>query len=161
MKCRAWVFVGACEAIGKDDVIARHLAVGEWLENDIVSALWRRGAVPRAMEGDEGAALICLRELRALEDFEIVWRPVGGQRRNWRLEFFAVADFLAVAAVFRRQQAFLLHAIVITGRPAGIGSLLQDYHFFGGKLEALLCRVQLWPILMELVASMLGEVKAP
>ena len=113
------------------------------------------------MEGDEGAALIALRELRALVDLEIVRRPVGGKRRDWRLEFFAVADLLAaVAAILRRQHTLLLRGVEIAGRPSVIGALFQDHDLFGGKLEALFRRIELGPILMQLVAAMLGDEKA-
>ena len=52
----------AGEAVGEDHVGARGLAVGERLEHDIIAALGAGRAVPRAVEGDEGAAAIGRRE---------------------------------------------------------------------------------------------------
>ena len=92
------ILVFAREPIGKDDVIARSLAIRQRLENDIVSALRSGRPVPRAVEGDEGTPLVCLRELRALVDLEIVGRPVSRERGDWRIELVALADLLAAIA---------------------------------------------------------------
>ncbi len=45
------------EAIGEDHVAAGRLSVGKRLEHDIVAALRTGRAVPRAMKGDERAAV--------------------------------------------------------------------------------------------------------
>ena len=148
--------------IGEYNVVTGNLAVEQRLENDVVAALWPRRAVPRAMESDEGAALVSLRELRAFVDFEIVRRPVGGKRRDRRLEFLAVADLLAaITAILWRQHTLFLRDIEIAGRPSVIGILFQNHHLFSGKFEALLRRVKLGPVLMQLIAAMLGDVKVP
>ena len=68
--------------------------------------------------------------------------------------------FATVAAIFRRQHALLLRAVVITGRPSVIGTFFQDDHLLGGKLEALLSRIELRPALTQLVAPMLGDEEA-
>ena len=59
----AWVFVDAGKSISEYDELAGCLAVRHRLENDGVSALRSRRAVPRPVEGDEGAAPIGFREL--------------------------------------------------------------------------------------------------
>ena len=72
------------------------------------------------MEGNESTALIGLRELRGIVDLQIIRRPVSGERRDRRLEFIAVTDFLtSVTAIFRGEYELLLCGIVIAERPAG------------------------------------------
>src|SRR5260221_131984 len=110
----AGVLIGAGEAVGEDDEVARDLALGEGLEDDVVAVLRQRRAVPGAVEGDEGASLIGLGEGRAVIDQEIVRRPVPGEGRDGRLLLRADAHRLAaVAALFGRQDQLLLLAVEI------------------------------------------------
>src|SRR6478672_11284504 len=112
------------------------------------------------MEGDEGASLVSLRKLRSLVDLEIVGRPVRWKRRDGRLEFCAVIGLLAaIAAIFRRQHKLLLGGVEITFRPAVVAALLEDQHALCGKLKTLLRRIELGPILVQLIAAVLGDVK--
>jgi len=73
------LFNGTRKAIGKDDEIARGLAVLERLKHDIKAALRLRRAIPRAVERDESAALIRRREGGAGIDHQIVRRPMCGK----------------------------------------------------------------------------------
>ena len=113
------------------------------------------------MEGNECTPMVSARELRALIDLKIVRRPVSGKHCNRRLELVAVANHCpTVAAIFRCQHALLLRAVVITGRPSVVGTFFQYDHLLRWKLEALPGRVELWPALTQLVATMLGDVQA-
>src|SRR5262245_49815996 len=93
--------VRAGEAIGKDLELTRGLAVREGLEGDVVAFLRKRRTIPRSMEGDEGAALVLLRELRAAVEHHVDRRPVRRKRGHRHGELGAVAPplRLAVAAV--------------------------------------------------------------
>src|SRR6478672_12930425 len=114
------------------------------------------------MEGDEGTSLVSLRELRALVNFEIVWRPVRGKRRDGRLEFCAVISlFAAIAAIFWRQHKLLLGGVEITFRPAVVAAVFQHQHALRGKLRTLLRRVEFRPILVQLITAVFGDIKAP
>src|SRR5580692_630620 len=123
----AGVLVGAGEAVREDDEVARGLAVGKRLEDDVIALLRQRRAVPGAVEGDEGAALVGLGERRAVVDQESVRRPVAGEGSDGRLLLRADAHRLAaVAAVFGRQDQFLLLAVEIAFGPAEIGALGEN-----------------------------------
>src|SRR6516162_5002323 len=101
------------------------------------------------MEGNESTALIGLWELRGFVDLQIVRRPVSGKRRDRRFVLIAVADFLtSVAAIFRGEHELLLCAVV------------EDHDFLRRKLPALLRGVELRPVLMQLVAAVLGDIEA-
>jgi hypothetical protein len=64
--------------------------VGERLEEDVVAALRPRGAIPRPMKSNEGAAAIGLRKLHAHVDLQIIWRPVSGKCGDRRLLLRAI-----------------------------------------------------------------------
>ncbi|BDV35280.1 hypothetical protein SS37A_28090 [Methylocystis iwaonis] len=66
----------------------------------------------------------------------------------------------AVAAIFGREHELLLKAVIIAFGPAVIGALTQLEKLFGGKIGALLRRVELGPVFRELIASVLGRVDA-
>ena len=86
---------------------------------------------------------------------------MSGKCSDWRIEFVAIADLLAaVASILRRKNTLLLPVVVITGRPSVVSALLQDDDLLRGKVEALIRCIEFWPILMELVAAVLGHVKA-
>src|ERR1700704_4488489 len=66
------VLVRARETVCEHDVFAGRLAVLQRLEHDVVAALRRWRAIPRAMERDECAALIAVRKRAALINRKIV-----------------------------------------------------------------------------------------
>src|SRR5690348_3622106 len=90
----------AREAVSEDLVLVhpRGLSVLERNEDDVVAALrpWR--AIPRAVERDERAALIVLRELRPRVERDAEWRPVRGEERDRLRLVRALADRLAAVA---------------------------------------------------------------
>src|SRR5262249_9245150 len=109
VRCPSRILERAGETVGEDYVVTGSFAIGQRLEDDVVASLRSWCAIPRAMEGDEGASLVSLRKLRGIVDLEIVGRPVRWKRRDGRIEFCAVIGFLAaVAAIFRRQHELLL-----------------------------------------------------
>jgi hypothetical protein len=131
--------------------------VGERLEDDVVAALRPRGAIPRPVKSNEGAAAI---GLHALVDLQIIWRPVSGKCGDRRLLLRAITDlFAAIAAIFRRQDELLLLCVVVALRPAVIGAFFKNHRFLRGLLKALPGGVQLGPIFMQLIAAMLGHEK--
>ncbi len=151
---------GAGEAVGEHDERTRWLAVVERLEHDIVAFLRKRRPVPRAMEGDEGAALVGVRELHAVVYLEIVGRPVRRKPRDWTALLRTGADGLAaIAAVLRGKDQLPLVGVEIAFRPAVIRALIQLQQLFGGLVGALLWPVQVRPVLRELVPAMLHDVE--
>ena len=79
---------------------------------------------------------------------------MAGEGRDRRLLLGADADRLAaIPAVFRGQHELMLETVVIAFRPAEIGTLPLNDQFLGRLLGALFYRVQLWPVLPELVAA--------
>src|SRR6266852_4523664 len=66
----------------------------------------------------------------------------------------------AVAAVFRSQHQLLLDAVEIAFRPAIVCALLQSQKLFGRQIGALLRPIELWPILRQLIAAVLGEINS-
>src|SRR5262249_35542392 len=100
-------------------------------------------------------------ELQGFIDLQIVRRPVSGECRDRWFGLIAVADFLtSVTAIFRSEHELFLCAIVVAERPAVIGTLIKDHYLLGRKVPALLCSIELWPVFMQLIAAMLGDVQA-
>jgi hypothetical protein len=150
--------VGPGGSIGENHVIAGLLAIGQWLEDHVIAALRQRRAVPGPVEGDERAAAIGLRKLAAVVNQHVIRRPVSGKRGDRSL--FAVANagrLAAVAAIFRRQHELVLVLVEVAFRPAKIGALMQLDHFLGRRVGALLDRVELRPVLRQLVTSELSH----
>src|SRR5262249_15670978 len=118
-------------------------------------------AIPRPVKGDEGAALVGFRKFIALVDLEVVWRPMGRIGCNRWDHARADADLVAaVAAILRREHQLLAGAIIVAGRPAIGGTLLDQHHFLGRQLRTLLGGVEPGPVLMQLVTAMLGGIEA-
>ena len=86
-------------------------------------------------------------------------RREGGNRR-----LLVGADSLrtaAVAAVFRGQNQRLPVVVEIALRPAEVGAAPQFDQFLGGFVLALQRLVQLGPVLIQLVAAVLGRKNPP
>src|SRR5262249_6522450 len=92
------------EIVGEHLELSRRLPAGERLEGDVVAVLIGGRAVPGAVERDERAALVLLRQHRARVEHQIDRRPVRRERRDRELELAAASDRLAVAAVLRVEQ---------------------------------------------------------
>src|ERR1700730_11260788 len=110
------------------------------------------------MESDERAANIGLWKLRAFVELEIVRCPVRRKRNQWRFGLIANAGLLAtVPAVLWSQHQFVLRRIEIAVRPAIPRAVFDDHHFLGRKLKSLFGGVEFGPILVQLIATVLGD----
>src|SRR5580700_1207284 len=108
------------------------------------------------MESDERAANIGFWKLRTLVKLEIIRGPVRRKHGHGRFGLIAIAGLLAtVAAVFRRKHQLLRSRIEIALRPAVPSAVFHDHHFLGWKLKALSSGVEFWPILVQLIATVL------
>src|SRR5882757_262905 len=156
-RCTTGIFRG----VGKDDVGAVCLAIGEWLEQDVIASLRPGGSVPGAVERNEGTALIGFWESLAEIDLHIVGRPMGRKERDWPLPLGADTDLLAaIAAVLRPEHQFSLCVVEIAFGPAVIRALPQFDNLFSRQILTLLCGIKLRPVLAELVPSMLRDEDA-
>src|SRR5690242_905627 len=83
-----------------------------------------------------------------------------GEERDRRRLVGADADLLAaVAAVFGSEHELVLILVEVALRPAVIAALLDGDDLLGRQIRALLHRVELRPVLRELIAAVLGRVK--
>src|SRR5882757_57706 len=159
--CAARLLVLAGESVGEHDIGSGCLAVGQRLEDDVVSALRQGRAVPRAVKGDEGAAAIAGRKLGAEIDRERVGRPMAGKSRDGALALSAEADGLAaVSAIFRREHELLLILIVVAFRPTVVGARRELDELLRRQVRALLGGVEARPVLVELVSAVLRGKQA-
>ncbi len=86
---------------------------------------------------------------------------MGGEEGDGSLFLSANPDRLAaVAAIFRREHQLLLDIVEIALRPAKIVALLDLQELLGRQVRALILVVELWPVLVELVAALLCRVEA-
>ena len=115
---------------------------------------WWEGADIRERE-----ALGLLREGRAEVDLHVVGRPMCRKERDWFLPIGADTDLLAaVAPVLGSEHQLSVSIVEIAFGPAVIGALSQLDELFSRQLLTLPRWIKLWPILAELVPSMLrGE----
>ena len=67
----------------------------------------------------------------------------------------------AVAAIFWRQDQLFLLLVVVAFRPSVITALLQLDNLLRGQFGALFDRVELGPVLRELIAAMLRDIEPP
>src|SRR5688500_9075043 len=82
-----------------------------------------------------------------------------GERRDRRRIFRAVADLLAVAAVFRHLHALALLPVVIAIRPAEVRSVIDAEELLGWQFRILLRVEERRPQGVELIASVLDGVQ--
>ena len=76
---------------------------------------------------------------------------------NGRQLFIAETNGLSsVATIFGSEHAFLLLAVEVAERPAVVAALLEKHQFFRRQFGAALGGIQIRPILIKLVATMLG-----
>ena len=155
------VLVRTREAVREHDVFAGRLAIHQGLEHDVVAALRRWRAIPRAMERDECAALIAVRTRAALINRKIVRRPMPGKGGDGCILLRADANLVAaVAAIFGRQNELVLLAVEVAFRPAVIGTLFSQNQFLGRLSGALFGRIEFRKILCELVSAVHGRKQA-
>jgi hypothetical protein len=129
----ARISIRPSKAIRKDNKGTGRVTISHWLENDIVALLSKRRAIPGSVKGDERAASIPCRKLRAMVDREVIGCPMAGKSGYGATPFRADALRLAaVAAIFGGEHELLLLLIVIAFRPPVIGA--------GRELQQLLGR---------------------
>src|SRR5262245_7573127 len=109
------------EVVGEYLPLSGRCAVGHRHEYDAVAVL--QLAIPGAVKGDESAAAIARRELRARVENKIVRRPM-----TWESDQRVLIDArrrrcLAVAAVFGRDHALAADLIVVGVRPTEVVAL--------------------------------------
>src|ERR1700722_6823888 len=137
-RCTTGIFLGASKAVGKDDVGPVCLAIGEWLEQDVVASLRPGGSIPGAVERDEGTALIGFWEGLAEIELQIVGRPMSRKERDRPLPLATDANLLAaIAAVLRPEHQFSLCVVEIPSGPAIIRTLPQFDNLFSRQVLAL------------------------
>ncbi len=111
----------AGEAVGEGLVFATpRPVVLELDEDDAETSLRQRGAVPRAVEDDEGAAAIPLGKLVATVEQEIIRSPVAWKADEGQWILVAAADDRAVATLLGRQNTLALLPVVVTVGPAEV-----------------------------------------
>src|SRR6185312_3588213 len=158
MRRRARVFLSSGEAVSKYLALPRGRAVGEWLKHYVVALLRKRRAIPRAVEGDEYAAVVALGELLATIDRQIQGRPVGRIGRDGVELTRAEPDGLAVAAVFGREEELALNAVVVAIGPAVVAALHHVHHLLRGQVGTLLRGEEFGPVLPQLITPVLSRI---
>ena len=112
------------------------------------------------MHGQERAAAIAAGELGAVIEGHVQHRRALGREGRHRRRIFAVGHGrLAVAAIFRRGQADLPHAVIIGIGPAHVGALVMR-NISSAMASSWAGGHQLGPALVGAVAAMPGAVKA-
>jgi hypothetical protein len=148
------------ETVGEADPWPVGLAVLQRLEDDEIAVLRRGGAVPRSVEGDEGALCIGGGEAGPYRSARH-WGPdARGRRRRGASCLRRSLSLAAVAAIFGGQHVAVLESVIIAGGPAEIGALEGGIEDFGGAFDALFDGVEFGPVLGELVAAMLDAEDA-
>src|SRR5580704_17818672 len=112
------------------------------------------------MKRDEHAIAIALRKLIPVVANHAVRRPMRGEKSGWRELVCAYTCLLAVTTIFGRQNQLLHKTVVVTLRPPIVAALLQKQHLFGWKRRLLVRLVEIWPIRMQLVSSVLRHEQA-
>src|SRR5688500_2518097 len=162
---------GAREAIGERLPLARRTPVRiHGNERDLIALVRERRAVEAAVEGDEGAAMVPLRELVARVEVQSVRRPVRTEVHERHVVARAVdvvgpaADDRPVSAVLRREDLPAegrirrrlradLGVVEVAVRPPGVAPAAEVHELLRRKYRIVLLRVELRPVLEELVAS--------
>src|SRR5436309_7432763 len=110
------------------------------------------------MEGDEDSVAIAGWKLFPVVAHHAVRPPVGGKRGNRSdLVRARTLTFAAVTAVLGRKDELLSHCVVIAFRPAIVAARLQKQQLFGRQNSFLGGLVEIGPIRMQLVSSVLGH----
>src|SRR5580704_16499018 len=109
------------------------------------------------MKSDEDSVTIAVRKLFLVVAHHSVGPPMGGKRGN-RSNLARTNNhlFAAVATVFGRKDELLLHTVVIALGPAIVAASLQQQQLFGGQTGFFGSLINLGPIRMQLVSSVLG-----
>src|SRR5947199_2912875 len=110
------------------------------------------------MEGDEDSLAIAGWKLFPVVAHHAIRPPVGGKRGN-RSDLVGARThpFAAVTAVLGRKDELLPHCVVIAFRPAIVAVRLQEQQLFSRQSSFLGGLVEIGPIRMQLVSSVLGH----
>ncbi len=149
------------EPIRKYLALAGCSVPGERLKHDVVAALriWR--PVPGPVEGDEDAVTIARWKLLLVVPHHCIRRPMSGKRHNRTNLVRAYADRFAVAPVLRRQNQLLRERVVVALGPSIVSLWLQKQQLLRRQRRLLIGFVQIGPIRVQLVASVLGHKHSP
>src|SRR5438105_9143447 len=110
------------------------------------------------MEGDEDSVAIAGWKLFPVVAHHAVRPPVGGKCGNRSdLVRARTHPFAAVTAVLGRKGKLSRHTVVIAFRPAIVAARLQKQQLFGRQSSFLGGLVEVGPIRMQLVSSVLGH----
>src|SRR5438552_9033526 len=110
------------------------------------------------MERDERAALVGRRKLMSGIKQQVVWRPMTWKRRDRSaLVGTQTNRFPAVTAVFWSKHKLTLAQIKVAIRPAVVGTALDPHQLLRRLIGTLLRRIEVRPVLPQLVAAMLGR----
>ena len=132
----------------------------ESLEDDVIAALGVRSTVPGAVESDEKAVAVGGWKLLLVIEDHSVGSPVCGEGCGRAGLGGANARLVAIAAVFRGENQALEVRVVVALGPAVVAAFLEEHDFFRGQRGFLFGFVDLGPVGMELVASVLRDVDA-
>src|SRR5207302_10753830 len=143
------------EPVGERLVGPHRFAVLERDEHDAIARLRQRRAVPGAVKRDEYAPPVGRGELRARVKQQAVRRPVAGERECRLFLLGAPPYLLAVAPVLRREHEVAELEVVIAVRPPEIVPLIDAQQLLRRLFRALLGGEKFWPVLEELVATVL------
>src|SRR5438876_3213266 len=110
------------------------------------------------MEGDEDSVAIAGWKLFPVVAHHAVRPPVGGKCGNRSdLVRARTHPFAAVTAVLGREDELLPHRVVIAFGPAIVAARLQKQQLFGRQSSFLGGVVEIGPVRMQLVSSVLGR----
>src|SRR5260370_37556462 len=149
------------EPIRKYLALAGCSVPGERLKHNVVAALriWR--SIPGPVEGDENAVTIARWKLLLVVPHHCIRRPMSRKRRNRANPVRAYADRFAVAPVLRRQNQLLRERVVVALGPSIVSLWLQKQQLLRRQRRLLIGFVQIGPIRVQLVASVLGHKHSP
>src|SRR5579859_5606576 len=161
----AWTMLGRLRSLDSRKAIGEYLARAgrsiavQRLKDNVVAALRIRCTIPGTMEGDEHAGPVVSGKLLLIIEHCAIGSPMRG--KGCYGSDLAGADtsiLTPVAAVFRSQHQLVLHLVVIALRPSIVAALLQQNQFFRRQGGFFFRLIQVGPIRMQLIASVLGDV---
>ncbi len=156
-----WSLDGPGEPVGEYFARTRRAIALQGLEHHVVAALGIGRPIPGTVEGNEHPVAVMSGKLLMVIEHCAIGGPMRGEGRDRTR--FAGADtnlFAPVPAVFRGQHELALHRVVVAFWPTIVAALLQQNQLFGRQRRFLLRLIQVGPIGMQLVSSVLGYVYA-
>ena len=152
---------GPGKSVGKYLALTGCVIARQSLKHHVITALRIGRPIPRSVEGDKHAVAIMSGELQLVIQRHRVRRPVCGKRRNRSDVARAGANLLApVATVLGSEHESALRRVVVTFGPPVVTTAPQAQQLFRRESSFLLRPVQIRPIRMQLVASVLCDEDA-